>query len=578
MIPVPRRLLMFVFASGLAVSGPAQSLGEACALVPAGTESVQVCRDPSRLEIPMEEAMERLSMGRGKTPDLSDRLSSALPGLPGLARKPFVVMLTFPAGTAPGQPEAEAFLLPLSNFKAFSRGLKATPVEGLLQGRLGSDTLFLSHSGKFVVLAEQPGTLRRFSGAGANLGRELTPLVPWMLSHDFALILPAATTRQGLDRATQALATLPRKQVGVLQGALAPVLAQIRASVAQCALGIDLAGDGGLCLHARAFLLPGSPLAGDLALPAPECQPMAGLSAEGYLLAFGGSLPPAFSRFFTQYLPELQSRTLGAETAARVEPILALQESLGKALNGQAFRLALPHHLGAPLLSNTQVLLNVDDPAGFLDLLGRVAQAEERSGLLSWGHVASEADVLPGIPSRTTTLTINPRKDSDPFPLKVVLTLLLGYQDRVLITYGQQGPHTLLGVLGSPDDWKLAASAKVAPFPADPAVAAADALLPARAWFRFYLDFKAMAEMANSVIALAPGHGASLLPSLPAAPPLAMAISSDATGVELTAVVTRATQEAIHLLAKPKAPAAPAVRTSPTSPFTPTKSSIPSPT
>ena len=54
----------------------------------------------------------------------------------------------------------------------------------------------------------------------------------------------------------------------------------------------------------------------------------------------------------------------------------------------------------------------------------------------------------------------------------VVLTLLLGYQDRVLITYGQQGPHTLLGVLGSPDDWKLAASAKVAPFPADPAVAA----------------------------------------------------------------------------------------------------------
>ena len=559
MIPVQRRLLLFVLASGLAVSGPAQSLGEACALVPAESESVEVCRDPARFFKPAEEALERLFPAGANQRDQSDRLGLALPGLSGLTRKPFLVTLTFPAGATPGQPKAEAYLLPLSDFKAFSRSLKATPVDGLLQGRVGSDRLFFSRSGKFVVLAEQAGTLRRVSGASAHLGRELTPLVPWMLSHDFSLVLPAAPTRRGLDRAAQALSVLPRKQVGDLQGALAPVLAQIRASVTQCALGADLAGDGGLCFHARAFLQSGSPMARDLALPAPAGHPLEGLSAQGYLLAFGGSLPPAFSRFFTQDFPQWLNRTRGAETAAQAEPFLALQASLGQTLHGQAFRLALPRHPGAPLLGNTQALLQVDDPAGYLDLLGRMVQAQERSGLLNWGHVASEAEVLPGIPSRTVTLTLNPRKDSDPFPLKMVLTLLLGYQDRVLITYGQQGPHTLLAVLGGPEDWKLAASAKVAPFPADPGVAAADALLPARAWFRFYLDFKAMAEMVNSCIALAPGHGASLLPELPAAPPLAMALSSDATGVELSVVVTRATQEAIHLLTKPKAPAVPAV-------------------
>jgi hypothetical protein len=543
MVPIPRRLALLLLASGLTLPGQAQSLGEACRLLPADTAAVEVRRDPALMARRWPEALARLGSKDGSK-DPADILSAALAGAPGLARKPFLVVADFPASAS--QPGPKAFVLPVADFKAFSRAMKAHQVEGLLTGQLGSGTYFIARHGKFALLAGEASTLLRFSGRGGNLGQELDPLLPWISSHDLALILPAAATRKGLDKFANGLATAGMPATRGLATTLAPMLAKLQASLTQVALAVDLPEDGGIYFHGRAFLAPGSAMAKVMAVKAgSQDNPLAGLSSEGYLFAFGGSMPPGLAGVNDLLQPALLAKAPSPEQAARLEDLLPLQKEMLKALRTQAFRLALPRHPGAPILGNVQILLNVDDPEAYLGLLGRMAAVQESSGLAPWGHVHADPDVLPGIPSLSLVTELNPVKSMGPGPSKVLLSLLFGYPDRMILTYGKVGDHTLLAAMGGAEEWQLAAAAKVAPFGADPLVAAADAHLPPGSSFRCYLDFKALAEMVNGLLGSMPA-GQTLPPlQVPAAPPLALAFSCDATGMELSAVATRATLDAV---------------------------------
>jgi hypothetical protein len=550
MVPVVRRLVQLLLASGLAVSGTAQSLAEAFRLLPGNTEVVEVRKDPGPTQQRWNRALGRVSGITRDTSDEADLLSEAFPGTAGLPRKPYLVVAGLPG--AGNGPEIKAYLLPVANFKAFSRALKASKAQGLLKGTFAAKPYFIAQRGRFAVLAADAATLGRLDGKD-GLGRELEPLLPWIQSHDMALVLTAATTRAWFDRTARSLAAAKG------MAALAPVLASVQAAVTQVALAADLPEAGGICFHARAWLAPGGALAGDLAPAAGQGHPLAGMSPEGFVFAFGGSMPPAFPRFYRQLLPGILAGSGAAASGAGTEAFLAVQADLTKALWSQAARLALPRHPGAPLLGNAQMRIEVADPAAYLDLLGRASELQEQSGLMTWGHLHSEPDVLPGIPSLSQTFAFGAIKAVDPGPFKLILTLLIGYPDRVVVTYGQVGEHTLLAVLGGADEWKLASADRVTPFGADPAVAATDALLPAGSFFRFYLDLKGLADLGNTFMAFLPAQNARPMLRVPAAPPLALALGADGTGVELSAVATGATLDALGALAQglPRAKAQP---------------------
>lgn len=554
---VARRLVQLMLAGGLAVSGAAQSLGEACRLLPPDTEAVEVRQSPGAAQQRWNRAIGRVSGLPWAGKDEADLISQAFPGTAGLPRKAFLVVASLPV---PGRESGvDAFLVPVADFKAFTRALKARKAHGGLTGTLASKAYFIARHGRFAVLASESGTLGRFEGKGGNLGQEMEPLLPWIQSHDLCCVLPAATTRAWFGQFTQTLAAAkgPRSQA---LGALAPVLAGLQASVAQVAAAADLPEDGGVCFHGRAWLAAGGTLSGDLAPAAGQGHPLAGISPEHFVLAFGGSTPPALTRFFHQLLPAVLARS-GKPADATMKEFLSVQADLAKALRFQAARLALPRHPGAPLLGNFQTRMEVDDPAAYLDLLGRMTDLQERSGLMPWGHLRSEPDVLPGIPSRSQTVTISPWKTMDPAPFKLILTLLFGYPDRVVLTYGQTGEHTLLAVLGGAEEWTAASTAKAPPFGADPAVAAADAHLPAGSFFRFYLDVKGLADLFGAFMEFAPAMGQRPFLNVPAAPPLVLSLAADGTGVELSAVATGATLDALRALMKalptpkPKPPA-----------------------
>lgn len=535
----------------------AQTFSEALARIPSDARSLEVYRNAPGLDERMARALGP-GAGDAAVVDIYGRLVLEAP-----ARSAgTVVVAEFPA--EPGKKGTRSVTwLPARDFKALTRALGAAPAKDLFKAKRKNAIYYFLRQGRFALVATDPALLRRTASATAFLAPALTAAAPWVETHDFAILAAPSSMAQGLKGFRKgfeagAAANAPAKAAAV-KTLFGPLVDQIEASAALAGVAVDLPQEGGIRAEGRVFFKAGSPLAG-LAetLPASPGHPLEGLSPAGMVMGFGGIVPPAFADLANQ----MATANLSPEEAAKAAPLL---EAAARNQEAMGFILGLPSGPGAPLLEGIRWFLRVKDVPEYFRLL-EAQRRTQATALATLGLKADLArDVLPGTPSCTFTFTLDAARPG-PLPLaqaKVFLTLLTGTPDRFQVSAAKADDHTILGVFGDAKALETALAGFGPGFAADPGVAAVDALLPAGAPWRFYLDPVNARTLAQDLMTAFAPQGGKPLPPMPPVPPLGMALTVDAGGASLTGAATPQSLQAVVAFfqaVKPARTAAPAAK------------------
>lgn len=517
--------LLFVLAA-LAPLG-AQSLKEALAALPSDVTQIEVYRDAATLDARFAATLGAYPKPKKGLVAIYDDLELAAGG-----RTAGPVVRAEFKGVA-SQVKRVAFWVPAKDFGAFTRKLGAVPAQGAFKVKRKAGTYYLAKRGAFAVASLDRELLNTIQAAPTRLGAGLEPMLPWFAGYDLATVAPPAVTQATFAALRQELETGKNPGLAALKPYLKPLLDQAGTSVVCAAVGVAFPPDGTIRGQAKAFFKPGSPLAvlgGQLAFP--RVQPMEGLSPVGFVLGLGGPLP----QFQFPVPPGLD-----ADQAAKLAAIQAERARNTKAF---AFTLGVPAGPGAPILGSMRWFLKVEDPGPYLKSVPELAKAQN-AVLTNLGLDTSVVmDVLPGVPSCTTTFTFDTSKAAKPTlppaQMKMLLTLLFGSPDRILASLAQVDDHTVLGVVGDAGTLKAALAGFGPGFQQDPGVAAVDALLPAAAPWKTYFNLGNARDLARMVLeSFAPGQ--KTLPAVPAVPPVGLALLMDTSGVELDGAVAPAT-------------------------------------
>jgi hypothetical protein len=527
-------LTTLLLASSLAPLG-AQELKDAFRLLPPATTSLEVYSNPARMEQRTHRLVTRFA------PDPTTRILKLLPGLdldPAILGPGSTVVATFPST----QPRAkrQAVLIPVRSFPALVKSLKAVKASGRYTVTQGKATFTLAARGTYAVLSSDPNLVDELKADGPNLGGELTPLAPWIVSHDAVLLAPTATMDEafkGFRSAFAPKAGSPPNALAALK-ILKPLVDQAAAFVAQGAVAVDFPEDGSVKGHARLFLKPGNPLgAGGTDVAGPH--PLAGLPSQGFVLGGGWVV----SGHLHGWMDQLAA--LGAEMAASSKnPELAAKAAtqardLNARIQSQSMSLGVPTKAGAPLLGQFRSRVRVDDATAYLNAWADLLETQGQAGTLPAGMTTTlKRDLLPGIPSASQTLTLGTLEGLPvpPGQLKLLFTALFGQPDSMVISMAVQDSHTVVAVLGGAAELRAALAPVDAPLDQQPSTAASDALLPGQALLRFYVapdGVRALVQQAMETF-LPAADPARKLPVLPAAPPLILTLQADAQAIEFS--------------------------------------------
>lgn len=517
----------------------AQTLPEALKLLPANAASVEVYPRLARAE----DQWGRLQGRLGKSRDRIEPFLASMPGdLAGLKEGPVVVGNITEAGTGV---KSKIYVLPIARFATFTKGLGAKPAGSLWKVRMKGRAYFIARRGNFALLSADA---ERVKGTGAmkeNLGGDLGSLAPWISSHDLVLVVPSQATRTALGALGSQGKGSPDPAKASLLNFMKPLLEKGVASVGQIALAVDFPAGGGAKGFARAFLVPGSPLA--LALkerPESQGHPMAGLPLDGFALGGGGPIPRSLALWGSNLLAGFLSAADPAKDPALAARWAETQGTLAKNLRSQSMSLGVPAHEGDPLLGNFRALYRVDDVALHLRLMEASQQDGNPLAQPIGGKVTVDRDVLPGVPSLTITRAFGKgEKTGLPVQAKALLTLLTGSGDSLTVSAGRVDDHTLLVVMGGAEALKAGLAAQGPSFAADPGVAATDAMLGGDAPWRFYFNLQGIGRLTR--LGMAAFVQGKSFPELPAVPPMGLALDMDSTGIELRAAVPGDTLDAM---------------------------------
>jgi hypothetical protein len=549
-------LTTLLLAGALAPLG-AQELKDAFRLLPPTTVSLEVYRDPAGLDQRSMRMMSRFS------PNPKDRPIPVLPGLKldlAALGQGCTVVADFPS-PRPGV-KRQALLIPAQNLPALAKRLKAVKASGRYIITQGKAKFTLAARGTYAVLSADAGLVVELVGGGANLAEELTPLAPWIASHDTVILAPTNTMDQGFRGLRAGLAPKPGATPQALAAAkfLLPLADLVEASVTQGAVAVDFPEDGSVKVHARLFLRPGSPMAAGAAPPAGP-HPLAGLPSQGFVLGGGWAVSGPLKAWMGQMAG------LGAELApAGADPALAAKAAaqardLNARILSQSMSLGVPAKADAPLFGQFRTLVRVDDAEAYLN--GWVDQQETQSQarMLPAGMTATlTRNPLPGVPSATQTFTFE-SLEALPIPpgqLKLLFSVLFGQPNTIAVSLAKVDSHTLVSVLGGAAELQAALAPVTAPLDQERTIAASDALLPGPASFRFYVALDGVRALAQQMMdTFLPANPPRKLPVLPAVPPLTLALQADPQAIELSGAAAPESLDALAAFFKALEPLMP---------------------
>lgn len=541
-----KRGLSLMLAGALTPLG-AQELKDALRLLPPTTTSVEVYRNAALLNQRADKVATRFTAAPKDNfvtilPDLNLNLTT----LP----KGFTVVASFPQGETKGN--RDVGLIPARNFPALVKSLKAVKVPGRYTFTRGKAKFSMVQRGTYAAISRDPALLLEIKGTGENLGEELTPLVPWISSHDTVLLAPSRTMGKAMTGMRSAMAPKAGSPPNALAAmkVLKPLVDMAEASVLQGALALDFPEDGSVQAHARVFLKAGSPMAqmsGDT--PASGSPTMAGLPAQGFVLGGAWSISGPFRAWTEAFAGMAAEMTPAGTDSDKMAKAAALARALSAHVQGQSMSLGVPAKAGDPLLGQFRMLNRVDDSAAYMGDWTACIDNQIQAKLLPAGIEGTLVkDVLPGVPSASYNLTFN-GLEALPLPpgqVKMILSTLFGQPDRITFSMAQLDSRTVVTVLGGARELTAALAPVVSGLDHDKGIAAIDALLPAQASFRYYVAVEGVRAMVQQVMeSFVPGAAQKKLPPLPAVPPLALALHSDGLGLELSGAVTPETLDAM---------------------------------
>lgn len=240
--------------------------------------------------------------------------------------------------------------------------------------------------------------------------------------------------------------------------AILPLVIKLQTSADGAALALSFRPEG-VQVKGQVFFKPGSPMASET-VPTSSSLLM-GLPDRPSILVAGMN---------ATVLQPFQARTMGfvrgqaqgkvdANTLKRWEEVSTAST---QSLRSMAMQLALPAQAGAPLLSGTTMVFQVEDAARAMALMAeaqelnaQVMKALPLGATLPMTKV--ERDLLPGIPSLGVSMDLAALGGEAPLPPEAVgiFTMLLG-GNQFRISYAALGDRALLAVLGDKEALKAA--------------------------------------------------------------------------------------------------------------------------
>lgn len=459
----------------------------------------------------------------------------------------------------PGKKESrDVLLVPVSDYKALVKELKAVPSGKLRTFKRGDQAYFLASRSGFALFSKDQALLQEVLQTRGGIQASLAPQLPWIQSKDLVCVIPEKSLHKELADAKADLSKpedpdKPKSPMGTNTKAAKDMfkvaMDTLDASATFFAVSMDLPEDRGLKASARVFFRPGAPMVSWA--PKGALHPLMGVPATPYALAMGGPSSKGIATWITEVVTPLFH---GECTPEDLKALKTLQGDIQGNIRSAAWILGAPVAPGRGLLSGTGAILKVDDPVRYLDGLEKItrfqAQLAARKPKGEEGAPAPvpafTRGVLPGTPSAGVS---TPLGGAEATPQDMVFKGMIFGGDSIQMSIAQADDHTMVVVFGGAETLKTALDAYRSPvgtLDRDAGVKAVDAMLPADAPWRLYLHPGGMRDFAQSfleVLPLLPGGKA--LPKVDAAPPAALALSINAQGAELSVAVMGSTLDAI---------------------------------
>ncbi len=371
-----------------------------------------------------------------------------------------------------------------------------------------------------------------------NLGEKEDPgaLRAWIAGSDMVMGVPRKALATGLNRARMAMNMLQAAPDAPQTGgdpkqaedaaafaavkpaleAMQPLVIKLQASADLAAMALSFRPEG-VQVKGQVFYKPGSPMAKD---PAPKAANLLmGLPDRPSILVVGmnATVLQPFQALSTGVVRGQAQGKVDADTLKRWEEVSAAST---QSLRSMAMQMALPTQAGAPLLSGTTMVLQVEDASRAVSLM---AEAQELSAqvmkALPMGATLPtskvERDLLPGIPSLSVTMDLSTLQNGAALPPQAggIFGMLLG-GSQLRISYAALGDRALLGVLGDKEALKaaLTQAQTASPLAESSRVKVALAGLPAGCFLQ--MGFSPQ-ELGQSMKTFLTSMGAPKVPELP---------------------------------------------------------------
>jgi hypothetical protein len=280
-------------------------------------------------------------------------------------------------------------------------------------------------------------------------------------------------------------------------------------------------------------------------------HPLAGLPQDPFALALGGQWPEALN--FLSSDPDIamtayKGLAVPEELKARYVAAVRAQTEQVQSL---AFLLEPPAKAEDPLLQSSLYVLRVKDSKAYRAAVEQVAalQLELAKATDTEAFTTLAKDLLPGTPSFsvTTDLTKMPGLQLPAAQARMIFGFLLG-GSQLKISSAQVDDHTWLSTFGDTDTlkWALVRARQSASLPAGPMLKREDQLLPSASRFSLYLSLKGARDLAQAVMGTL--GQSKPLPVVKDLPPLGVAFTLDASGIEFQGAGQPETLSAIKAL------------------------------
>lgn len=467
-----------------------------------------------------------------------------------------VVIYGGPMGLGEGE-QVNVIAVPVTDYKEFAESLKAKDAGGGVTEVTLADgsTLRAARKGRHALLArpEHADALKKVLDAKNDVTGSLKELRGWLGETTFALVLNPEGVKaafaewgKGLEKLKEVAGGLPpeaQAAFGWTEGA-ADFLKRAEKEVTQLALGARLDAKGDMVMRLRAAFAPGGTFAkagGQAKVPAGD--PLAGLPAGPYALAFGGVFRPETIQGTVAFNVQMIKATTKDLTDEQVRRIESAFKDMYHGMEGLSLRIG-PGKEGTSFLGDTVGVMRVKSAKEFFARYQKAAgelrelAAKINNPLAVPAFEVTEVKAA-GKPGLKVVVDLS-KGEGLPPEAKKAMEAMFGPGGKMVATMAAADERTvIIGYFGPEQLPGAFAKAPGKGLGGDAEVAKVTALLPKGSQWVVLVHLKGTLDLVRRLASDIAGQAVPL-PELPDGPPLGLGARFAAAGLDVDLVMPAA--------------------------------------